>query len=46
MEIVSKTSGLACCRAIYNCTKACPRDIQIIKAIGESKMASLTENLD
>jgi succinate dehydrogenase / fumarate reductase iron-sulfur subunit len=46
MEIVSETSGLARCHTIYNCTMACPRDIQITKAIGELKMASLTGKLD
>ena len=46
MEIVSETSGLARCHTIFNCTMACPRDIQITKAIGELKMASLTGKLD
>ena len=46
MEIVSETSGLARCHTIFNCTMACPRDIQITKAIGELKLASLTGRLD
>jgi succinate dehydrogenase / fumarate reductase iron-sulfur subunit len=46
MEIVSETSGLARCHTIFNCTMACPRDIQITKAIGELKMVSLTGRLD
>jgi succinate dehydrogenase / fumarate reductase iron-sulfur subunit len=46
MHIVSETSGLARCHTIYNCTMACPRDIQITKAIGELKMTSLTGKLD
>jgi succinate dehydrogenase / fumarate reductase iron-sulfur subunit len=46
MHIVSETSGLARCHTIFNCTMACPRDIQITKAIGELKMASLTGRLD
>jgi succinate dehydrogenase / fumarate reductase iron-sulfur subunit len=46
MEIVSETSGLARCHTIYNCTMACPRDIQITKAIGELKMASITGKLE
>lgn len=46
MEIVSETNGLARCHTIYNCTMACPRDIQITKAIGELKMASITGKLE
>ncbi len=46
MHIVSETSGVARCHTIFNCTMACPRDIQITKAIGELKMASLTGRLD
>jgi succinate dehydrogenase / fumarate reductase iron-sulfur subunit len=46
MHIVSETSGLARCHTIYNCTMACPRDIQITKAIGELKMASITGRLE
>ena len=46
MEIITETSGLASCHTIYNCTNACPRDIQITKAIGELKMSSLTGRID
>jgi succinate dehydrogenase / fumarate reductase iron-sulfur subunit len=46
MHIISETSGLARCHTIFNCTMACPRDIQITKAIGELKMTSLTGKLD
>jgi succinate dehydrogenase / fumarate reductase iron-sulfur subunit len=46
MHVVSETSGLARCHTIFNCTMACPRDIQITKAIGELKMTSLTGKLD
>src|SRR5512141_403111 len=46
MEILSETSGLARCHTIYNCTMACPRDIQITKAISELKMATITGKLD
>ncbi len=46
MEIVSETSGLARCHTIYNCTMACPRDIQITKAISELKMASITGKVE
>ena len=34
------------CHTVYNCTMACPRDIQITKAIGELKMAMVTGKLD
>jgi succinate dehydrogenase / fumarate reductase iron-sulfur subunit len=46
MHIISETSGLARCHTIFNCTMACPRDIQITKAIGELKLTSLTGRLD
>ena len=46
MQIVSETSGLARCHTIYNCTMACPRDIQITKAIAEVKMAITTGKID
>jgi succinate dehydrogenase / fumarate reductase iron-sulfur subunit len=46
MQILSETDGLARCHTIYNCTNACPRDIQITKAIGELKMASITGKLE
>ena len=46
MHIVSETNGLARCHTIFNCTMACPRDIQITKAIGELKMASITGRLE
>src|SRR3990172_1869522 len=46
MHVVSDTSGLARCHTIFTGTMACPRDIQITKAIGELKMTSLTGKLD
>jgi succinate dehydrogenase / fumarate reductase iron-sulfur subunit len=46
MHIITETDGLARCHTIYNCTNACPRDIQITKAIGELKMSSLTGRID
>jgi succinate dehydrogenase / fumarate reductase iron-sulfur subunit len=39
LHIVAETSGLARCHTAYNCTLACPREIQVTKAIGELKMA-------
>jgi succinate dehydrogenase / fumarate reductase iron-sulfur subunit len=46
LKILSETSGVARCHTIYNCTLACPREIQITKAIGEVKMATITGKLD
>jgi succinate dehydrogenase / fumarate reductase iron-sulfur subunit len=46
LKIVSETDGVARCHTVFNCTMACPREIQITKAIGELKMAVLTGKLD
>ena len=46
MQVVSETSGVARCHTIFNCTMACPRDIQITKAIGELKLVTLTGNVE
>ena len=37
----TRREGVWRCRTIFNCTEACPRDIQITKAIGEVKKAIL-----
>jgi succinate dehydrogenase / fumarate reductase iron-sulfur subunit len=34
-------SGVWACRTVYNCTMACPRDIQITRAIAEVKRAAI-----
>jgi succinate dehydrogenase / fumarate reductase iron-sulfur subunit len=46
LQIVAETSGLARCHTAFNCTMACPREIQITAAIGELKMATITGKLD
>ena len=46
MDIVSETSGLARCHTVFNCTMACPREIQITKAIGDLKMVTITGKLE
>jgi succinate dehydrogenase / fumarate reductase, iron-sulfur subunit len=46
LHIISETSGVARCHTIFNCTMACPRDIQITKAIGELKMTTITGKLE
>jgi succinate dehydrogenase / fumarate reductase iron-sulfur subunit len=42
MDILSDQNGVWRCRTIFNCTTACPRDIEVTKAIGEVKMALST----
>jgi succinate dehydrogenase / fumarate reductase iron-sulfur subunit len=46
LHILSETNGTVRCHTAYNCTNACPRDIQITKAIGELKLAMVTGKLD
>ena len=41
LEILNARMGAFGCRTIYNCTVACPREIQITRAIGEVKKAIL-----
>jgi succinate dehydrogenase / fumarate reductase iron-sulfur subunit len=42
LHILSETSGVTRCHTTFNCTIACPREIQITLAIGELKMAMVT----
>ena len=42
MEILSDQKGVWRCRTTFNCTDACPRGIQVTKAIQEVKRAILT----
>jgi succinate dehydrogenase / fumarate reductase, iron-sulfur subunit len=41
LDILNQRDGIWRCRTIFNCTEACPREIQITKAIGEVKKAIL-----
>jgi succinate dehydrogenase / fumarate reductase iron-sulfur subunit len=41
LEKLDSREGVWRCRTIFNCTEACPREIQITKAIGEVKKAIL-----
>jgi succinate dehydrogenase / fumarate reductase iron-sulfur subunit len=41
LELLASRDGVWRCRTIYNCTDACPRGIQVTRAIGEVKMALL-----
>ncbi len=41
LAILAEGNGVWRCRTIYNCVDACPRDIDITRAIGEVKKALL-----
>jgi succinate dehydrogenase / fumarate reductase iron-sulfur subunit len=42
LEILGQPYGVWRCRTIFNCTNACPRDIQVTKAIADVKLALST----
>ena len=46
LDILNDQFGVFRCHTIFNCTEACPRDIQITQAIGEVKRAIATGRLD
>jgi succinate dehydrogenase / fumarate reductase, iron-sulfur subunit len=46
LAILAESDGVWRCRTVYNCVEACPRDIDITRAIGEVKKAMLTGTLD
>jgi len=39
LSILSEPNGVWRCRTIYNCTPACPRHIEVTRAIGEVKLS-------
>ncbi len=39
LNILAEPDGVWRCRTIFNCTPACPREIEVTKAIAEVKMA-------
>lgn len=39
LDILSDENGVWRCRTIFNCTPACPRGIEVTRAIGEVKLA-------
>ncbi len=41
LKILSEPDGVWRCRTIFNCTPACPREIEVTRAIGEVKLAIL-----
>jgi succinate dehydrogenase / fumarate reductase iron-sulfur subunit len=46
LRILNDQFGVYRCHTIFNCTEACPREIQVTKAIGEVKKAIATGRLD
>ena len=46
LMVLAETDGIARCHTAYSCTEACPREIQVTKAIGEVKMAIMTGKVD
>jgi succinate dehydrogenase / fumarate reductase iron-sulfur subunit len=42
LAVLSEPDGIWRCRTVFNCTEACPRGIQVTKAIGEVKEAMRT----
>jgi succinate dehydrogenase / fumarate reductase iron-sulfur subunit len=46
LTILNEVWGVYRCHTVFNCTLACPREIQITKAIGEVKMALMTGKLE
>jgi succinate dehydrogenase / fumarate reductase iron-sulfur subunit len=46
LKILNDQFGVYRCHTIFNCTAACPREIQVTRAIGEVKQAIATGRLD
>jgi succinate dehydrogenase / fumarate reductase iron-sulfur subunit len=46
LEILNDPEGVWRCRTVFNCTTACPREINVTRAISEVKRALLTGDLD
>ncbi len=46
LAILNEQGGVWRCRTAFNCTEACPRDIQITRAIADVKHAIQTGKLD
>lgn len=42
LALLAEADGVWRCRTIYNCVEACPREIDVTRAIGEVKKALLT----
>ncbi len=39
LDILAAPDGVWRCRTVFNCTPACPREIEVTRAIGEVKLA-------
>ncbi|MCE7948145.1 MAG: succinate dehydrogenase iron-sulfur subunit [Chloroflexi bacterium CFX4] len=46
LDVLADPDGVWRCRTIYNCTPACPRGIEVTRAIGEVKKAIQTGKRD
>jgi succinate dehydrogenase / fumarate reductase iron-sulfur subunit len=46
LKILSDQWGVYRCHTIFNCTEACPREIEVTQAIGEVKRAIATGKID
>ncbi|MGD9091743.1 MAG: succinate dehydrogenase iron-sulfur subunit [Anaerolineales bacterium] len=46
LQILNDQFGVYRCHTIFNCTDACPREIQVTQAIGEVKRAIATGRID
>jgi succinate dehydrogenase / fumarate reductase iron-sulfur subunit len=46
LKILNDQAGVYRCHTIFNCTDACPREIQVTQAVGEVKKAIATARLD
>jgi succinate dehydrogenase / fumarate reductase iron-sulfur subunit len=46
LKVLNGQFGVYRCHTIFNCTEACPREIQVTKAIGEVKKAIATGSLE
>ena len=46
LQLLNNQFGVYRCHTIFNCTDACPRDIQVTKAIGEVKKAIATGRIE
>lgn len=46
LKILNDRMGVWRCHDIYNCTDACPREIEVTKALGELKMAIATGRIE
>ena len=46
LHVLNEQMGVWSCRTAFNCTNACPREIQVTRAIGEVKKALATGRID